>query len=229
MVITMRFKHYIWDFDGTICDTYPHIIECFLTVAREEGMRFDREQLARHFYDCFKRVKAWSGMSDEAFDRFLFLHHRTEEDDIKPEIVPFPEIEGILRAIADAGGEHYIYTNRNNTVRYYCDKFGLSKYFKDVITSEEDFPWKPAPDALLDLMKRHDLRPEDCVMIGDREIDGLAGVNAGMAGCLITDFTVDADGNDPIEISVLPYKCRTFGELLPLFGVKPTRDGGDTP
>ncbi|MBE6598004.1 MAG: HAD family hydrolase [Ruminococcaceae bacterium] len=215
----MLFKHYIWDFDGTICDSYPHIIECFLTVLGEEGISVDRELLARQFYDCFKRARKWSGISDEAYERFIRLHYRTGEDEPEPKVVPFPEIEGILRAITEAGGDHYIYTNRNDTVKYYCRKFGLDKYFKDYITAEDDFPLKPAPDALLDLMKRHGLRPEDCVMIGDREIDGLSGVNAGMAGCLVTDFTVDADGRDPIEVSVMPYKCRTFGELLTLFEV----------
>ncbi len=221
----MLFKHYIWDFDGTICDSYPHIIECFLTIAREEGLHIDRDDLARHFYDCFKRVRTWSGISDEAYARFIRLHDTTGEGEIDPPVVPFPEIEGILRAISDAGGDHYIYTNRNGTVRYYCEKFGLDKYFKDYITAEDDFPLKPHPDALLALMEKHGLRPEDCVMIGDRELDGLSGVNAGMAGCLVTDFTVDADGNDPLAISVMPYKCRSFSELLPLFEVGGAEEG----
>ena len=49
------------------------------------------------------------------------------------------------------------------------------------------YPRKPAPDALLALIKKCDLEPPKCVMIGDRDIDVLAGKNAGMDGILIDD------------------------------------------
>ena len=215
----MLFKHYIWDFDGTLADSYPHIIRLFADTLAEEGIPVDEERLDRLFYRNFKTAREETGISDEAYNRFLRRHHVTGEGEEKPDVVPFPEIDEILRKITAAGGIHYIYTNRNETVLYYCRKFGWDGVFRDIITSENDFPMKPAPHALLDLMKRYDLRPEDCVMIGDREIDGLSGVNAGMAGCLVTDKTEDMDGNDPLAVSVMPYKCRSFSELLTLFEI----------
>ncbi len=218
----MLFKHYIWDFDGTLADSYPHIIRLFADTLTEEGIHADEERLAKLFYRNFKTTREETGISDEAYARFIRRHDTTGEDETDPPVVPFPEIDGILRKIAEAGGIHYIYTNRNTTVLYYCKKFGWDGMFRDVITCEDDFPMKPAPDALLDLMKRHGLRPEECVMIGDREIDGLSGVNAGMAGCLVTDKTEDMDGNDPLAVSVLPFKCRKFSDLLTLFEVETT-------
>ena len=61
---------------------------------------------------------------------------------------------------------------------------GLWPLFTDYVTSEDGFPMKPAPDALLALMKRNGLDPSECVMIGDREIDVQSGYNAGMDGIL---------------------------------------------
>ena len=46
------------------------------------------------------------------------------------------------------------------------------------------FPAKPAPDALLNLMARRSLEPAQCLMLGDRSIDVEAARNAGIAGCL---------------------------------------------
>lgn len=215
----MLFKHYIWDFDGTLADSYPHIIRLFSKVLCEEGISVSEERLDRLFYRNFRTAREQTGISDEAYARFLRIHDVTGEEEQEPPVVPFPEIDEILRKISEAGGKHYIYTNRNETVRFYCTKFGWDGLFEDIITSEDQFPTKPAPDALLDLMKRHNLRPEDCVMIGDREIDGLSGVNAGMAGCLVTDKATDMDGNDPLAVSVLPYKCRSLSELLTLFEI----------
>ncbi len=215
----MLFKHYIWDFDGTLADSYPHIIRLFADTLAEEGIPVDEDRLDRLFYRNFKTTREETGISDEAYARFMVRHDTTGEMEEDPPVVPFPDIDEILRKISEAGGVHYIYTNRNTTVLYYCEKFGWSGLFRDVITSEDNFPMKPAPDALLDLMKRHGLHPEECVMIGDREIDGLSGINAGMAGCLVTDKTEDMDGNDPLAISVLPYKCRKFTDLLTLFEI----------
>ncbi len=69
-------------------------------------------------------------------------------------------------------------------------------------------------------MERYALSPADCVMIGDREIDGLSGVNAGMAGCLVTDMVRDKNGDDPLSVSAMPYKCRHLSDLYTLFDLQ---------
>lgn len=216
----MLFKHYIWDFDGTLFDSYPHIIQCFKLVLEEEGRIYDDDMLARQFYDCFAAARKYTGISPEGYRRFLEIHHITGEKEPEPKVVPFPEIAGILQKITENGGDNYLYTNRNDTARLYCIQFGLDKYFKGYLTSDDNFPGKPAPDALLSLMKQYSLMAEDCVMIGDREIDGLSGLNAGMAGCLVTDFPKTVNGDDPLAVSVMPYKCRKLVDLLPLFEIE---------
>ena len=58
--------------------------------------------------------------------------------------------------------------------------------FTDFVTSQHNFPNKPAPDALNYLCNKHGLKKEDCIMIGDRDIDLDSGKNAGMA-CALFD------------------------------------------
>jgi len=209
----MLFKHYIWDFDGTIFDSYPHITACFKLMLDREHIKCDDDMIARHFAVSFTSARRYSGISDEGYIEFNRLAHLMYEDEIEPKVTPYPEIENILKKITDNGGDNYIYSHRNYTTQLYCRQYGLDVYFKDYITGENGFPHKPDPEALLWLMEKHSLTPSDCIMIGDREIDGLAGINAGMSGCLITDFTKDVNGNDPLEISAMPYKCRRFSEL----------------
>lgn len=217
----MLFRHYIWDFDGTLFDSYPHIIACFRKILEEEGIVCDGEALALRFYDNFGAARRWSGISDAGYRRFTELHYRMGADEVEPRVRPFPEIRELLQKIVAAGGSNYVYTNRNDTARLYCEQYGLASYFRDYLsTSADGFPGKPAPDALLALMERYSLKKEECVMIGDREIDGLSGLNAGMAGCLVTDFAKNANGDDPLAVSAMPYKCRSLRELPALFEIE---------
>ena len=34
----MKFKHFIWDFDGTIFDSYPHTLRCCWDAMEEAGL-----------------------------------------------------------------------------------------------------------------------------------------------------------------------------------------------
>ena len=55
------------------------------------------------------------------------------------------------------------------------------------MTGEDGFPLKPAPDALNALIKRNGLKKDACLMLGDRDIDIGAGVNAGIGTLLYDD------------------------------------------
>lgn len=39
-------KHFIWDFDGTLFDTYPVLIDVFVDMLESEGQSVDRERVA---------------------------------------------------------------------------------------------------------------------------------------------------------------------------------------
>lgn len=51
---------------------------------------------------------------------------------------------------------------------------------------------KPSGKMILDLIKKYDLNPEHCYMLGDKLIDAEAGKNAGIKGILVRH----AHGND---------------------------------
>ncbi len=111
-------------------------------------------------------------------------HHRMEQ--------VFPPYEGLaqcLQTLQAAGCRHYLYTHRDQLAIDLLTKEGLWPCFTDAVTSADGFPSKPAPDALLSLMKRHQLDASACIMIGDRDIDIQSGLNAGMAGAVF-----DPDG-----------------------------------
>jgi beta-phosphoglucomutase-like phosphatase (HAD superfamily) len=73
-------------------------------------------------------------------------------------------------------------------------KTGLLRYLDFVLTREDYRHTKPHPEPYLTAMARHDLRPEDCIVVEDSE-RGLAAATAAGLPCLIvlSDWSRDAD------------------------------------
>ena len=217
----MKYRNFIWDFDGTLYDSYPHIYSALCHVMDEAGMTgdFDMETVHRYLQVSFAEMRAFTGMPDAVYSKFVDLHHRTADSEITPPIVPFADAERVLSEIIEKGGRNYLYTHRNKTAYYYLEEFGLTKYFSDILTAEENFPWKPSPDAILALISRNGLEPSECVMIGDREIDGMSGKNAGISGALVNYPKHLPDGTSPADVSEMDHVAETLSDFAKMMGV----------
>ena len=86
--------------------------------------------------------------------------------------------------------------------------------FDDYVTSEDKFPGKPAPDAILTIMKRNHLEQAETIMVGDREIDGQSGKNAGISGALVNFYPRLPDGTSPAAVSEMDYIAESLSDLL---------------
>ncbi len=215
----MRFKHYIWDFDGCLCDSYPNTTKQFLLSMGECGrteLPPEREVFLR-LQVTWKHAKAHFGMTDE---EYAILHRRNDENFFdSPTPVLFPGIREVLADIVAAGGHNYLYTLRNHLAMEALERFGVTHLFTDFVIEEDGFPGKPAPDAVRHIMTRHGLDPADVVMVGDRDLDGMSGVNAGASGCLLTYLTENCHGDDPLDVTAMVLKCRGVDAFRQLMGI----------
>ncbi|MCQ2423312.1 MAG: HAD-IA family hydrolase [Clostridia bacterium] len=181
----MLFKNYIWDFDGTLYDSYPHsegIFQAYL--AREKGIEAAMPLIDSLARQSWHHAFNYFGLTKDEAKRVFELE---ADMSVLPRVVPFPGAIELLRDVVRAGGRNYLYTHRDNLAIEYLRLEGILDLFDDFVTADMDFPSKPAPDAVLYLIEKHGLDPRKTVMIGDREIDAGAGMNAGAAGLLVTD------------------------------------------
>ncbi len=180
----MAFQHFIWDFDGTLYDSYRSIARAAAQALKEAGVpcpcREDLIRMAKSTLGGAFVILAGKERAEDLMARY-FIHAR--EKGIT-EIAPYPGCREALEMVAEAGGFNYLYTHRDRQAVEALERDGLTPLFRDFITSEAGFPGKPAPDALLRLIRQHSLDAGRCVMIGDREIDLAAGKNAGIASAL---------------------------------------------
>lgn len=179
-----RYGHYIWDFDGTLFDSYPHSTRALYVTARHYGVDVTYDRVSRAIRHSFAKAFALVGLDDEQ----LRMFHRLRGDDgFEPPIAPFPHAEAVLRALRDAGARHYLYTHSNHrmSVRF-LERFGLDGYFTGYVTPDDPgFCMKPDPGAIRYILDRWQIDPRDAVMVGDREIDMRCARDAGVDGILV--------------------------------------------
>lgn len=169
----------IWDFDGTLFDTYPLMARSLMRALADEGRAAD-----------YPAVRAAMAVSlGEAFARFqatetTVARYRDYIQTAGPQgVAPFPGVETVLRRVVRQGGHNHIFTHRGRSTAWYLREHGLLPLFSVLVTSEDGLPRKPAPDGVLRVAARAGLAPERFVMVGDREIDIEAAHNAGARAC----------------------------------------------
>jgi len=204
------FQHFIWDFDGTLFNTYPHMSKAFQKALRDFSIEESCEDILKHMKisvtAAVNYYREKYGIGSELGKRYSMY----EREGDKSLVVPYPNVAEVCRKICDKGGFNYLYSHRDKAARDYLRQFDMEKYFRDFITSDDQFPSKPAPDAILYLVDKYNMDKKTVLMIGDRDIDILAGYNAGVEGCLF-----DPDSYYP-EFKV-KYRVHSMEEFEKLF------------
>jgi len=94
-----------------------------------------------------------------------------------PFIRPEPHLEEMLGQVF-ARVPLAIATNRGTSVEAILSHFKLRKFFSVVVTCKDVIHPKPAPDMLLLAAEKLGILPENCLFIGDSELDQQAALRA---------------------------------------------------
>jgi len=183
----MKYKHIIWDFDGTLFDTYPIFSGTFKAALSERGITEPQAEILSlmkvSIGHAYKHYREKHALDEAFFNNYKKLNKETQERDAKP----YEGIAELCKAICENGGKNYIYTHKDESAYFYLKKFGMMECFAGGVTQEGNFPRKPAPDAILHLLDKFEISAKEALMVGDRDIDVLAGVNAGICGCYFSE------------------------------------------
>lgn len=172
------YKHYIWDFDGTLFDTYPVILKGFVDALATFGITADPKDVYYILKSSSSKRLATNYQLD--FEALTKVFKQFEEQDGR-QPKPFDGAKEILEWVIAQHGTNYILTHRDQVgTKELLVTEQLSDLFTEIVGSESPFPRKPAPDSLLYLIDRYQMNPKETVMIGDRTMDVEAGRAAGI-------------------------------------------------
>jgi phosphoglycolate phosphatase-like HAD superfamily hydrolase len=193
----MDFKHIIWDFDGTLFNTYPHTAQAFLMLLRKEYLvhenvgeiEMNMRISMRHAYDFYKEKFDINDDFITKFETFRIIYENQNA-------LPNNDAYLVCKFIYDQGCFNYLHTHRDKSALSLLQKHGFKNIFKDFITVENNFQMKPSPDALLHLIEKYKMNIRETLYIGDRGIDLEFSHKAGIKFCLFTpnvNNTLNAD------------------------------------
>lgn len=184
-------RHFVYDFDGTLSDSYPVFMRIVWEIARRNGATTQATDAELHRQIKVRTANAvrffeWNGeMTREDY----IAQFQTLQMEYAEEFKLYPNAIELLEAVLQSGGKNYLYTHSGKSVYKTMESMGISKYFTYVLDASQGFASKPAPDALQFLCEKFGIDPKEAIMIGDRPIDVQAGANAGMQSCMF-----DPDG-----------------------------------
>ena len=175
-------KNYIWDFDGTLFDTYPAMVDGAWQALKDFGISMDKKEI----YFKMKKYSTSYLINESNLNarEFNELFHRYEKESTEVSR-PFPETKQVLEMLKDNGGRHFILTHRLTESTWgLLKEHRLAHLIEEVVGIDQDFPRKPDPASLNYLIDTFHLERTDTMMIGDRRLDIEAKKNAGVATCL---------------------------------------------
>lgn len=181
------YKYIIYDFDGTIANSYPVFAKALVETMKRHGIDIPYQTA----YDQLK-VSVGSAMRKNSTSADEAKALTTEFYEIyfeiaRKELDAFSDAKEVLQYVKDHNKKNYIYTHTGKFVYEMLDKMGIADLFEFILDGSYGFPSKPNPDALLFLMEKCNIDPDSALMVGDRDIDTNAAHNAGIHGCLIED------------------------------------------
>lgn len=203
MIEILKYKDAIWDFDGTLFDTYPHIAKTLCEALKGLGCEAPYEEalalMSITFGHGFKIYADKLGLtSDEVKAAYRAAEARLGWVDTA---TPFPYVEEALQFIIDNGGRNFVFTHKGASVNDHLARFDFARYFVDVVSLDSSMKLKPSPDGNLYIMNKHAVAPETAIGIGDRDIDMGAARNSGIASCLFIGGSVAAQGEADYRVS----------------------------
>ena len=183
-------KIVILDFDGTIADTRPVILNTFHRTldAMNLPQHSDDEIAATIGLPLLKAFPTLEPMDEEMAAVCTATYRRIFED-VNAEIgVPmFPHVADTLRQMHDKGCILTIATSRGyKSAAEFIKNFHLDDIITFIIAAEDVKHAKPDAEPVEKTLKHYGLKPEDAVVIGDTHFDILMGRNARCATIGVT-------------------------------------------
>ncbi|WP_462408596.1 HAD hydrolase-like protein [Neobacillus sp. Marseille-QA0830] len=148
----------LWDFDGTLFDTYPALVRGFIELS---GKELDAAEVLGWLKKDSKTAFKHYGINERHRGKYQELYNHYSRLTSKP----FDHLEEAL-SLAE---HNVIVTHRDKeSTLYLLDKYDLAKYFTEIVSVEEQgFTRKPHTSAYEHVLKTYRID----LVVGDRDLD----------------------------------------------------------
>lgn len=174
----------IWDLDGTLLDTLQDLMDATNYALRTFGCSERSLDEIRRFVGNGAGLliqRALPGTEqDPDWEAVLACFREYYDGHCRVKTAPYPGIMDVLRQLKAEGYPMAVVSNKpNSAVKILCkDYFG--DIFSEATGEVDGCPRKPAPDLVFRAVDALGLAPQQCIYVGDSEVDVQTARNANM-------------------------------------------------
>lgn len=201
----------LFDFDGTLFDSYPNIVEnIYREISEERKHIISREEVYK-----LVKVNAKFAMDMLEFNESQRERVYKRQYEVVPELnKPFPHIEKVLQS----SKLNVIMTHKSaNAVNEILKHYKMDHYFEEIITKDSGFAKKPNPESYIYLNDKYNID----LAVGDRQLDLLPAKEIGIATCSYqnhlpsADYYIDDYANFPLVVLGMKYGVKSHSKKRP--------------
>jgi phosphoglycolate phosphatase len=206
----------LFDLDGTLLDSLPGIRHSAEAAFKACGLKMGEVELRRLIGPPIRTILARMAAKqpdqqdlDELVQAFRWSYD-TEGWRMTPH---YPGAVELLRAMQAYGRRLFVVSNkpRHIAVRI-LEAEGTVGFFKEIVTRDSREPAYSGKQEMLDyLLRKWELRPGECLMIGDTTEDALAASAVGIKSCLMTHGYGDVPVGSAIPVA---FRIDHFSQLM---------------
>lgn len=162
----------IFDWDNTLIDAWPCILDCYNLTFRHFGMpewslEEGKQNIARSLRDSFPSLfgERWQEAREIYYDSFAKVHLQR--------ILPYAHSETMLKTLTDKGIYLGVVSNKlGKFLRHEADHLCWTPLFGAILGATDAVRDKPDPAPVILALEPADLRPSPQVwFVGDSAID----------------------------------------------------------
>ena len=180
-------KACIFDLDGTLTNTLESMTYSVNLTLEEMGLSKITKDQCRLFVGNGARVliekslKAAGDTDASRIEEGMEIYGRIFDRNCTYHVTPYEGIPEMLKALKDKGIQLAVLSNKpdRQTVKVVKAIFG-EELFDYAHGQKEGIRRKPEPDGVWYLMEQMHVSKEECLYIGDSEVDAATGRNAGL-------------------------------------------------
>lgn len=187
----MRYSVILFDLDGTILNTLDDLAASTNRALTKNGLPTRSTAEVRRFVGNGIRLLIERAvpsntpltLTDRVFDDFRadYAEHCADRT------LPYDGIPELLRALRASGARTAVISNKADSAVQELIAHYFPGLFDAVVGERPGVRRKPAPDAVLEVLRTLSAAPADAVYIGDSEVDVETARNAGLP-CIAVDW-----------------------------------------
>ena len=184
-----NFKAIFFDFDGTIADTVNGILATMTATFKELNLPVPPQDAMKSTIGMLlgDALQQLGNLDDSQRVLAVKTYQRLFREVELPNTRIFPGVSQTLQTLKSRGVKMAIVTSRGiESLRLILTQNNILEYFDELVTRDNGFKPKPAPDMVNYLLQKMNLAPSDVLVVGDTTFDIDMGAAAGCKTCAVT-------------------------------------------